>query len=545
MNIKTISTGILSLFIALSANAQISDPLPPSEVENVTAIHQGDKVDITWSESTDQDGVITGYKIYYGPNSVTSAGEIYENEIVVGNNPSYSLDEGIDPSTTYYIAVTAIDDEELESENFSIEVMAAPENQINEPLAAEIPSENSDTTSPTPIKAEYPNLGTIIVTFSEPIKIEEPDAAFTIIEKTSQKYININSVTASGSQAIISVNPEDINTEESYSVTASYWVTDLAGNPISSGITDSVDLVVTQSFGGLCEDMTCFIEGVENNVESDVPVAFSINYFDLVNIDYQGVFSFYTPEGNTTPAIQIKIDESNSSLEESVNIGLGAINLCQYDNLNNLTTFLQSVEQGKSDASLLFNAFTQCDVYNENAVFEETTRMGPEGLELVRSLVDFLLEINTEVEDVSSDPFNSAPPALETVIVDTIAPLDVTSLEIDTSMLQDTNSVTLSWIPALDSDEDITDQMLYIRESGKNYGEGTSLGKELSQTVLDVKGGKNYEVKIVTIDLSGNESFGRVTTFSTGLNKSGGGMEIIWLIIGIAATVFFVQRRNA
>lgn len=550
MNLKTLSFLFSLHFVfAQSVSAQILEALPPSQVENVVAVHKGSSLDLSWNTATDEDGVVVGYKIYYGQNSVTQAGQSYEDEIVVDNKTQYVLNTNIDPTKTYYVAVTAIDDEANESENFSVEVIAAPAGS-----PALVAPQNTDVVSPTVIRAEYPSPGTIVVTMSEPIVIEQPEVAFTIIHNESKKFIDMSNVVADGEKAIITVSPDDISLEQTYLITASSWVTDLAGNPISSGIVDTVELKTTQIYGGNCDTMDCFLEGIENKAESDIGANFSVNYFDLVQVDYEGVFSFYTPEGSSNPAIQIKIDKATSSLEESVDIGLGPINLCMYDNENNLQTFLRAVETGSADVTQLFNAFTECDVYNENAVFEETTKMGSEGLEFVRNLVDLVLEINTNVnDDTMNDPFGSTPPNIETEtplfptndVTDTVPPLDATELKAQTDAVAENKKVTLQWIPATDQDGDIVDQILFVRTTQEVFPEeGISLGKTTKTYELPVKVSQSYEVKLVTIDASGNKSYGRMVTFSTGLNKSGGSMGAIWLVLGAVATIFFLQRRK-
>lgn len=552
MNIKTLTFLFIAPFLLTqSAHAQIIEALPPSQVENLVVTHNGSSLNLSWDAATDEDGVVVGYKIYYGQNSVTEAGQSYEDETVVENQTQYVLDTNINPSNTYYVALTAIDDESNESENFSVEAVAAPTGGGPTTTA---PTQTADTKSPTVIRAEYPTPGTIVVTMSEPILIEQPDNAFTVVHKESGKYIDVSSVVANGEKATISVAPEDISLEQTYSVTASYWVTDLAGNPVSSGIIDTVELKTTQIYGGNCDTIDCFIEGVENNAESDIGANFSVNYFDLVQVDYEGVFSFYTPEGSSDPAIQIKIDNATSSLDDSVDVGLGPINLCMYNDISKLNTFLRAVETGSVDVTQLFNAFTECDVYNENAIFEETTKMGSEGLEFVRNLVDLVVEVNTNVTDTNfNDPFGN-PPTIDpndslfptNDVTDTIAPLDATKLEADTAMVAETKTVPLQWVPAADTDGDIVDQLLFVRTTQENFPEqGISLGKSTQAYEVPVKVSQSYEIKIVTVDASGNQSYGLMVTFSTGLNKSGGDMGLVWLVIGAMATIFFLKRRNA
>ena len=94
----------------------------PSQVEGVQVVKSGDtSVRISWREAESAEDIIIGYKVYFGTTSVQEAGETYDDEVVVYGGVETNIDN-LQPGTTYYFAVTALDSEENESENYSAEV---------------------------------------------------------------------------------------------------------------------------------------------------------------------------------------------------------------------------------------------------------------------------------------------------------------------------------------------------------------------------------------------------------------------------------------
>jgi len=73
--------------------------------------------------------------------------------------------------------------------------------------------------------------------------------------------------------------------------------------------------------------------------------------------------------------------------------------------------------------------------------------------------------------------------------------------------------VTISWTPCTDSDSDLADQILYVKEGNASYSSGISLGKDTATyTVLNLENGKAYTFKITTSDELANESNGVTVT---------------------------------
>jgi len=118
--------------------------LPPEEVVNVSATAGNGFVNVSWDRADDPDGIVTGYKIYYGTNSVQDIDDYYDGEVEVIGETSYIL-ENLENGVTYYMAVTALDDEGYESETYSLEVSATPEAPAEDIVVDEQPAPVEET----------------------------------------------------------------------------------------------------------------------------------------------------------------------------------------------------------------------------------------------------------------------------------------------------------------------------------------------------------------------------------------------------------------
>jgi len=95
------------------------------------------------------------------------------------------------------------------------------------------------------------------------------------------------------------------------------------------------------------------------------------------------------------------------------------------------------------------------------------------------------------------------------VEADTTPPEDVTAL----TAAKGDQKVTISWKPSANSDGDLADQILYVKEGNAPYGSGISLGKTAtSYTAENLKNGDAYTFKVATSDELANESSGVTVT---------------------------------
>jgi len=134
------------------------------------------------------------------------------------------------------------------------------------------------------------------------------------------------------------------------------------------------------------------------------------------------------------------------------------------------------------------------------------------------------------VEPINTPELSSAP--------DLIPPQDARNLKADTSNFQ-SGEVLVSWERALDVDGDLSDQILYTRVGLGAWDNGLSLGKDITQAKVSVQPNQNYQIRLVTVDNAGNESFGAVFEFSTTLSQSGAGQGTVVALAVIAALGFF------
>lgn len=160
-------------------------------------------------------------------------------------------------------------------------------------------------------------------------------------------------------------------------------------------------------------------------------------------------------------------------------------------------------------------------------------------------------EENTEEPEIIEEPevLPEEPPVVEEPEVfgpevpeglrpsapDIVAPLEAMNLSADMSQISSNSTVLLSWAKSINIDNDVTDQILYVRKNLGPWDSGYSIGKDLETIELDVERGAMYEFKVETTDGAGNISESRVYSFSTELSKSGPAN-----VMGIAVAIFIL-----
>lgn len=153
---------------------------------------------------------------------------------------------------------------------------------------------------------------------------------------------------------------------------------------------------------------------------------------------------------------------------------------------------------------------------------------------------------NTEIQE--EEKFGpETPEEFKPAAPDTTAPIEAFNLSVDTAKIKSNGIAVLTWEKSLNLDDDVVDQILYVREDLGAWDEGYSIGKGLEILEIEVEGGKNYEFKITTVDITGNASESRIYSFSTKLTQSGPagmyGMILAILFLGIFG--LFSARRRA
>ena len=406
---------LFGLLLSLSVVVQ-AQTLPPSDIENLTVEVASRSATLSWDGAED-DGFVTGYRVYYGTSSVLDENDTYEDDTYTNSTDTEFVLEGLINGVEYYFSVTAIDDDQLESINYSNEVSGTP---VAEPTG--------DTEGPKVISATHTAANEITLVMSEPVAEVGVDA-FLISNIDDFDEVIAESLRFNSENIIITVPVDSLVAAQSYEIIATSAVEDLFGNPVSSGITDTV---VFEARGD----------------------------FEAPTADDPQVTAKGQPEETSLTDI---IDEDFDEFEE------------------------------------LFSEI------------EETPAAAP------------------VIEAPEPEPERASAP-------DTVAPFDAQNLQADTRNVESSNQVTLSLETALDFDNDIVDQVLYTRVGLGAWDQGYSLGAEATETNIDVQPNQNYQVRVVTVDLAGNQSQGVAFSFSTNLTQSGPGTVIalsIALLIGM------------
>ncbi len=218
----------------------------PDNVNNVNADPSSDtSIQITWDDAKDEQGNnVDHYRVYYGTESV-QGGQAADYQSVIDTPNSLTEYEVTDlvTGTPYYVSVTAISTEGIESLEWSIESSATPGGDSNTETTSSEPS--VDTLSPTVVNVVAADKNHVLVGFSEEITLPNllPEAAFSISEQINAS--NLLEVLAAEMYAddpenrTVLLETTDQIKNVNYIVTVSVAVVDQTGNPISSGNADS------------------------------------------------------------------------------------------------------------------------------------------------------------------------------------------------------------------------------------------------------------------------------------------------------------------
>ena len=164
-NKKGLLLSTVASFILLisSVSAQEADITPPADVENapaVTSVGDGE-VSLQWDVATDNVGV-TGYKVYYGMDSLADQTEEdrteYESFVKV-DDVNQTTVTGLTNGTMYYFSVTALDAAGNESEYYSPEAQAMPEDAGSDPSGEDGNGNDNENSGETPDDDNTPPAG--------------------------------------------------------------------------------------------------------------------------------------------------------------------------------------------------------------------------------------------------------------------------------------------------------------------------------------------------------------------------------------------------
>ncbi len=210
---------------------------------------------------------------------------------------------------------------------------------------------------------------------------------------------------------------------------------------------------------------------------------------------------------------------------------------CRYplEKLESMGQYYSDIAEGKDTENLLQKVLEekQCMILSVGMVFPESEITSkPEEKEVLPE---------KKIEPIQE------PEQMKPVAPDIIPPIEAMNLTVNTDRIASDAIAELSWDKSIDLENDVVDQILYVKEGLGSWDSGYSIGKEINTIELDIKVGKNYEYKIVTVDASGNRSESSVYSFTTKLAQSGpagmAGIFIAILLVGIFG--LYSSRRRA
>jgi len=491
-------------FAPASLYAQADTEAPANDgVEGVKVKEVGDsEVTLQWDVATDNVGV-KGYYVYYADKSVLSNSDKdeYDEKVDVGNVITYTV-TGLTNDTKYYFAITAYDAAGNESESYSMEVSATPSEKTGA-------GSGKDSTAPTVALATAVNSTTAKVIFSEKVKLPKtnPATAFNLKDVISEKILavtdaEIDSKDSTGKTVLLTTAKQEKG--KKYELTVGIAVTDLSGNPIKSGTSD------TAVFTGSDKEANAKPAASEEKITLK-----SIKVIDEAGIEVQFSDEIRL---SVNPLDNFIIAEKENSKKR---LGIKSVILNKKDKSKVLV-----VTEPQSNVEYVIIA---SDVVSKDG----------SPIDLNKNTAQFKGSVSG---DPKEDTDTGDEKEKDTPIEDKTAPAEITGL---TAKVNKDASVRLTWIASKDSGKDIDDQILYIStDGGKTYDRGRSIGG--LATKFDVKGlsvATTYTFKITTKDDSGNESKGAsvVAKIST-LPKTGPSLTI--LAMGSLAAGYIVQRRK-
>lgn len=483
------SLAILALLFGFCVPTAFADDdlQMPSDVEGVEAAFGDSSVTLTWEMATDNVGV-TGYKVYYGLDSVAEDGGSYTfSALEVGDVLTYTL-EDLENDVTYYFALTALDAAGNESEYYSLEVSATPE------------GEGEDEDAPYIVGALALTDMVVEVIFSEEVIIPVDGASvFEILNLETDEALEVLDAYASeedSSTVLVTTGTQEEGV--SYMITAGTGVSDEAGNHIVSGTSDTavfdggVEAVVAEEEEEEEHDSADEEEADEaspeiDEVESTSVTEIVVTFNEAVVLPEEDVFEVTLSEdGSVLEVLSVTQDE---------------------DDLAVVT--LETAEQSPGESYILTATGVTDEAGNElTNTFDRTASF----------------------EAVTLD------------IADLIPPEDVTNFL--ASLVDDVaTSVELNWTASLDSAGDLDDQVLYQKEGEADYDDGTSLGASAASYEVDgLTEGMTYTFKLTTKDESGNESVGVISTIT--LPETGAGLGAVLLATVLGTHVLNRRRKN-
>jgi hypothetical protein len=167
-------------------------------------------------------------------------------------------------------------------------------------------------------------------------------------------------------------------------------------------------------------------------------------------------------------------------------------------------------------------------------------------------LVPLTEDISTPTEEVVApeNPTDESfgpekPEEFKSAAPDTTPPLEAMNLSVNTEGIDSDGVARLSWKKSLDLENDLADQIVYVREGMGSWDSGYSIGKDIETLELDIEKGQTYEFKVVSVDTAGNRAESQIFSFSTKLPQSGpAGMIGVFVAVFVLGILGLVSARR-
>ena len=189
----------------------MEDITPPAKVQNLmNSTPTATAIDLWWAANTEPD--LVGYKVYQNGSLLGTTTNTYYNVT------------GLSQGTTYEFNVSAYDDNGLEGENASVTVTTATYPDTTPPTVTDWAPTGTDVAITTNITA----------TFSEPMNESTLNNEMIIVENSTGSAI-AGAVTYDSATRTVTFDPTtNLEYNETYNVTITTGVADLAGNHLAA-----------------------------------------------------------------------------------------------------------------------------------------------------------------------------------------------------------------------------------------------------------------------------------------------------------------------
>lgn len=467
--------GVMALAFASPAFAELQTT-PKLDVEGVKATPLNASVKVEWKALDYTEGTLKGYVVWYDTKPASENGDGYSNRAPsdetkdLGNITSYTV-PGLKNGTKYYFAVTAVDTNGVESQNWSV-----PGDVSSTPSADAGGEEDKDP--PQVTKAEALNKVEVKVEFSEAVVLpaEHPENAFVVQNTDNFEDLVVNGAKmyeedAADKTVVLTTDPQ--TKDANYKLTVGIDVEDTAGNPIRS------DSSATAPFKGSDTEKA--------SVDTAGPEVSSVEVVDnthlMVNFNESIVLGI-DPSKNFTVA-----EKADSSKKLGVTEAVLGKNTA-----------------GVEDASVVLTTASQSDT-------------------------DYVLTVSG-VKDAAGNDMNTGKATGEfkglAIVGDkggtaVTSPKDVASVLAKKILEAEKYNVTLSWkIPAENVGKTVSQLLYKSLDKGKQYSTEATLDPAVTEYEMKGLDPGTYWFKLTQKDAAGNESVGKIVKVV--LSKTGPGM---------------------